>query len=856
MYAGRSTQSIVCLIGLLFALVVNCESAAQVEQRAPSAAWQQLYISVTDENGVAVPSAQVTLQQSPQAAPLRCETDFAGRCRFINVPAGTYQLRVEKRGFYASLSTPEIQATGPSQTLDLTLTHQQEVREVVNVVESVPTIDPAQTASQEQLTGMDVINIPYPVTRDYRNVLNYIPSVVNDVNGQPHVAGAETYQTLTLLDGFNVTQPANGQLLIRVSSDAFRSINVDTGRYSAEYGKGSGGILDLRTAIGDDHFHFVATDFIPSLQSKKGLIELDKITPRFTMSGPIEKGRVWFVDAIDAEYDNIIIPELPTFQDSDVFWRIGNLAKVQANLTSRNILTTSFDYNFAHDQYSGLSPFNPQPATPAVREPIYQASVKDQHYFSGGELLETGFGFNRYVLDEVPQGTQPYFISPETTGGNYYLHAHTRADRFQALANLDFAPQQWHGRHEFKVGIDLDRLIYNFDFLRQPISFLLEKGQLPPGTTCAAFIAGATTSPCSRYSVFPGAPFGQKYNAELSGYALDRWSPTDHFLIEAGLRYDWDEVVRRSLASPRLAATYVLDQQANTKLSAGVGVFYDATPLFLIARPLAGERLDYFFAPNGAFSSGPVGTIFTVNSSTVQAPRYVNWSVGIEHKLPAQIYLKAEFLQKRGIHGFVYNAAGPVQLTASAVNNFLLQSTREDHYHSFQINLRRSFKQGHIIMGSYTRSRSHTNQVLDFNVDNPVLNSQVPGPYPWDAPNRFLSWGLLPLVKGFDLGYSAELRNGFPFYVVNDQQQLAPLPGSTAIPAFLHFPTFFELNLHVEKRFSLFHYNWALRGGFDNITDRRNPGVVNNDVNSPEFLTFGGFTTRAFTGRIRFLGKK
>ena len=855
MCLARSTQVGMRLIGLLFLVTVSRQFAAQANPQTPSPGLQ-LYISITDENGVAVPSAQVALQQSQAALALKCETDFAGHCRFDNVASGTYHLRVEKRGFYVLVSTSEIQVSGPSQTLELTLTHQREVREVVNVVESVPTIDPAQTSSQEQLTGMDVINIPYPVTRDYRNVLNFIPSVVNDVNGQPHVAGAETYQSLTLLDGFNVTQPANGQLLIRVSSDAFRSITVETSRYSAEYGKGSGGVVDLRTAIGDDHFHFVATDFIPSVQSKKGLIELDKITPRFMVSGPIEEGRIWFVDAVDAEYDNIIVPELPTFQDSDIFWRAGNLAKIQANLTSRNILTTSFDYNFAHDQYSGLSPFNPQPATPAIREPIYQAAVRDQHYFSGGELLETGFGFNRYVLDQVPQGTEPYFSSPETTGGNYYFHAHTRADRFQALANLDFAPQQWHGRHEFKIGIDTDRLIYNFDFLRQPISFLLEKGQLPAGSTCADFLRATTVSPCSRYSVFPGAPSSQKHNVELSGYAMDRWLMTDRFLLEAGVRYDWDEVVRHSLASPRLAATYVLDREANTKLSAGVGVFYDATPLFLIARPFAGERLDYFFSPKGAFSTGPVGSTFSVNSSTLQAPRFVNWSAGIERKLPAQIYLKAEFLWKRGTDGFVYNAAGPVLLATAAVNNFLLRNTREDHYDSFQINLRRSFKHGHTMMGSYTRSRSRTNQVLDFNVDNPILNAQVPGPYPWDAPNRFLSWGLLPLIKGFDLGYSTEVRTGFPFYVVNDQQQLAPLPGSTAVPAFLRFPTFFTLNLHLEKRFSLFHYNWALRGGFDNITDRRNPGVVNNDVSSPEFLRFGGFTTRAFTGRIRFLGKK
>jgi hypothetical protein len=68
------------------------------------------------------------------------------------------------------------------------------------------------------------------------------------VSGQPHIQGADTYQSLTLLDGFNVTQPANGLLLLRVSTDAIRLINVQGSRISAEYGKGSGGVLVSKPA--------------------------------------------------------------------------------------------------------------------------------------------------------------------------------------------------------------------------------------------------------------------------------------------------------------------------------------------------------------------------------------------------------------------------------------------------------------------------------------------------------------------------------------------------------------------------------------------------------------------------------
>jgi hypothetical protein len=78
----------------------------------------------------------------------------------------------------------------------------------------------------------------------------------------------------------------------------------------------------------------------------------------------------------------------------------------------------------------------------------------------------------------------------------------------------------------------------------------------------------------------------------------------------------------------------------------------------------------------------------------------------------------------------------------------------------------------------------------------------------------------------------------------------------------LRFPTYFTLNTHLEKRFHAFGFYWALRGGFDNITGRRNYGNVNNDIDAQctsctnHFLTFSGYSGRAFTGRIRFLGRK
>ena len=808
------------LIVQTWMLGASAQTTAAAQPRAPG----QLIIIVTDENGVAVPGARVTLQGATNS--LHCETDLAGRCTFAHVEEGSWQLRVERETYYV-FTLPAVQTTG---TLEVALTHQQELRETVNVSESPPAIDPAQVSAQEQLSGIDIINIPYPTTRDYRYVLRYIPGVVLDLSAQPHIEGGGTSQALTLLDGFNVTQPASGQLLARVSTDALRSVQVETSRISAEYGKGAAGILKLGTGIGDDHYRFAATNFLPSFQNKKGWA-LDKVDPRFTLSGPINRGRAWFFDAVDGEYDNVIIPELPVGQDKDTVWRTSNLAKVQVNATARDIVTASFLVNWLHDDHLGFSTLAPASTRPEDSENLYFGSFKEQHAFSEESLVEIGLAFSQYALDQRPEGNAPYVLTPETAVGSYYLRAHTIARRVQGIANW-YLPKHWHGRHDLTLGLDFDRLIYEQIFHRSPLSSTRD---CPAGSS--------TCEPIALRSTFSGGAPATVYNTETSAYIQDRWSPASRLLIEPGVRFDWDEIVRRPLISPRLAGTYIVNGSGNTKISAGVGVVYQATPLALIAQPFQGTRRDTFFAVNGNPSS--FSTMFSVNRDELLAPRFLNWSVAVEQKLPQQIFLKTEFMRRTGIHDFVYNTFG-----SAAGTNFLLQNTRSDEYYAWRIDLRRTFKERYMLTGSYTRASSRSNQVLDYSLDNLVLNPQVPGPFAWDVPNRFISWGWFPLIRGFDAGYSFDARTGFPFAAVNDQQQIVRPPGS------YRYPSYIALNLHLEKRFHALGFYWALRGGFDNITNHQNPFTVNNDIASPQFLTFSNFDRRAFTARIRFLGRK
>ncbi|HLX76218.1 MAG TPA: carboxypeptidase regulatory-like domain-containing protein [Terriglobales bacterium] len=792
-----------------------------------------LKVTVNDENGVAQRSARVSLQLAGSAALFKQETDFSGRCQFPSLPAGAYLLHVEKEGFYAVNETLQISAA--TGAIEIELHHLQEVKEEVNVVESPPAIDPEKITDTRSLSGLDIINIPYPITRDYRNILPFIPGVVLDSSGQPHVAGGHTYQTLDTLDGFDITDPVNGTLQLRVSTDALRSIDVQTSRYSAEYGRSSAGVLNLGTGIGDDHLRYTGTNFLPSFKFVRG-VNLDKWTPRFTVSGPLKKGKAWFYEAEDFEYDYNLIPDLPAGADQAPLWRFSNLVKLQTNITRSNILTGSFLFNRFKYSHAGLSLFNPLNATTNQDQTGYFASFKDQHYFANGTLLENGLALFEQELDVLPLGNLPFIQTPGLLGGNFYRTTLDRSRRLQWISNVYLRPHNWHGSHEFKFGMDADRVAYHEFNDRTPIRVFDETGAL------------------LRQTLFPGQTVAlRKNNLQGSAYAQDRWSPSNRLVIESGVRFDADEIIRQILVSPRVAGTYMLTSDGETKLSAGFGVFYDATNLSLVSQPLSGTRLDYYYASTGALLRPPVLTQFFLNQNTLREPRFLNWSASVERRLPGDVYFSVEYLDRRGNNGFVYlpqpAAAG---LTGGA---FVMSNTRQDHSHSLQFIARHTFRKAYPLMVSYTHSRSVSNAVLTYSLDSLSYGLEGPGPYPWDAPNRVLLWGMaplpsLPLIHKLDFAYSLDYRTGYPFSLLNQEQQfLQPLNN-------MRFPRFFSFSPYIEKRFTLRRYNFALRGGFDNVTSSRNPTAVNNNINSPNFLAFSNFDRRAFVARIRFLGKK
>jgi hypothetical protein len=814
--------------GIVLGFVLLCIPALLLGQAyAPRAS---VTLTVVDEDGLPVSDAQVTVSEHGRPS-LQLQTDYAGRCPYPLPQDLPYRLQVQKPGFYRTLG----ELADPHQlTVEVVLAHEQVVRQEVNVPSSNAGID-RETSDNSTFNTPEIVNVPYPTSRDIRNLLPFTAGVVQDATGQVHLAGSETYATLDRLDGFDIRSPISGALAMRVSTDAVRSIDIETTRYPVKFGQATGGVVAFYTGMGDNRFRFNATDFLPSLEEMHGL-RFDKFVPRVTLSGPIVRDRAWFFDGLELEYDDIYIEELPADADTNHLLRGSNLMKAQVNLTPANIVSGGLLINGYHSPYEGISSLTPQGSTTKTDAPAWFPYVRDQVDFANGGLLELGAGVVHFRDVSEPHGDSAYALTPEFTEGSYFESLTSHSQREEGTATLYLPPRHWLGRQDLQAGLDLDHIGFDQNLSRAPVSYLREDGTL------------------LRRSTFPEeAPF-TRHNFETGAYFQDRWTARPGLLIEPGLRFDWDEIVRRPLFSPRLAATYSPPgAEATTKLSAGIGLYYEHTQLEYLTRALAGVRYDTYYAADGVTpTSVPLETVFSANDASLNQTHAINWSVGIERKLPASIYAGANFIQKRVVDGFVYaNQSGSGALSG----NYLLTNARQDSYDSEEIEARRSFAKGYRLFAAYTHSSARTNAALDYVPTISPLGPQQSGPLPWNTPNRVISWGWLPLLlpklkENWDFVYTLDWRSGFPFTSVNANHQVVGAAG------FQNFPDFLSFSPGLEWRFHFHGSYFGLRGVMENGTDSRNPAVVNNVVDSPEYRTFSEFQGRAFTARIRLIGGK
>lgn len=806
--------------GILFSLALL--SSAQVR----GAVLGDCTGHVEDENGVPLKSAQITFHNSEKQV-FRTESDEAGRFRLQHLPPGDYRIEARKPGFYVLANLPFTVRAGANE-VTLVLHHEQELHERVQVTASPNQIDPQDTAQRSTLTEEAIREIPVPNSHVLAASLVAMPEMVRDNSGNLHFGGARSGETQYLLDGFEIGDPANGTLSARFNIDATRAAEVQTGGIAAAYAHSGANVLSLETPDGDDRWRFGTTNPFPGINVQEG-VHLGNWYPRFIFSGPIQRGRFWFSDAISIQHTFAVVKEQPAGANTSEQWAGDNLLRLQYNVSPRHILHAIFLYNRARATNLGLDALDPQSTTLTGDQSRGFAALKDQLWL-GDTLFEAGVAADGSVQDFAPQGTQPYVVLLKGSSGNFFERLHERGRRLQATASVTAASRQWHGTHQLSAGFNAAELRFTQSAERGEIQALRADRTLARQTT---FAGGAEVMPS---------------DTQAGAYAQDTWLISKHFVLQAGLRGDWDSYTGSAMAEPRISGNYLPFEDGRAKFSLGWGIYNAPLNLSLIGQAYDQRQVDNFYDPSGsAVVLGPVVSQFSLPRGGLQQPRFTISTASWQERFGGKTFAELKLLARNGYHGFEYADQQPAQPGGI----FSLQDDRKDRYRSATISIRRVVSESTQVFAAYTRSAAHSNAVLNPALGSIFFTPQQPGPTAWDAPNRFLAWGWTPThIWGIQLSGFFEYRTGYPFSAVNLEQELAGAPNS------LRFPAYASLNVGLEKKFGFHGYLWAARVEAVNALGRENPDTVVNNVDSPEFGTFEGGQGRALTLRVRFVGKK
>ena len=505
---------------------------------AAAAAQGQVRVSgrTMSDTSAPVAAAEVVVRTpASDAVVARATSDASGAFVLEIAATGAYRVSVERQGFYA-IEHQEV-TLAPGADVVLTLFPVREHLESLDVTSRGDPASLSQPSGEQSLSGAEAMNVPFNGSHGVKNALRTLPSVVMDGGGGIHVDGARESQTLFILDGFNVGDPLNGGFDPRVSVEAVQALTVRSGVYAAEFGKGSGGVIDVATHVGGDRLRYSATDFFPTIVREKGL-RIQDWTPRLSMSGPLARGRAWFSDSFIGEYDQFFVEELPEGQDSSNSKRLSNHLRAQINLTGKNVLHAGVVGSVGLGRRLGLGPLDPVSVTRDAKSHQWFANVRDQHVFDSGAVLEVGYGANRTVLRLTPRGHEAFVSTPEGRSGNYYYDGRQDAIRDQIIANIYTPPLTWLGTHQIKAGTDLNRVTYRQDAERGHIELYDKDDQL------------------IRSIAYLGSGLLEKTAGELAAFVQDAWTVHPRLAVHVGVRVDWDSLTRDTTMSPRAMAAW------------------------------------------------------------------------------------------------------------------------------------------------------------------------------------------------------------------------------------------------------------------------------------------------------------
>lgn len=302
------------LIGKLFALalVVAISATAAFSQAQASAA--DLTGTVVDPNGAVVAGATVTARNLGTNIERAATSNEDGTYRLIGLPPGEYEVTAEAATFKKVSINPVRLTVGQAAELRIAM-EIGAADAVVNVTgESVELIETTKTNISTTIDQKRIENLPIN-ERSATGFALTISTVGRD-NGRPvgpaptsglNIGGQRGRSTLVQVDGADFTDNSINAARSTVSQEAVQEYQVSTQGYTAEFGRATGGIVNVVTKSGTNEFRGNVFGFIrdKSIQSRNAFAPIIDGDPNkrppytrvqygATLGGPVIKERSFF----------------------------------------------------------------------------------------------------------------------------------------------------------------------------------------------------------------------------------------------------------------------------------------------------------------------------------------------------------------------------------------------------------------------------------------------------------------------------------------------------------------------------------------------------------------------------------
>jgi hypothetical protein len=296
----------------LFALVMLIGAAAMAQVNTVD-----LTVAVFDPSDAAIKGAKVTVKNVATSATRTGESDDGGRAQFVSLPPGRYQITVEASGF-SRLVNPELVITiGQSAEFHAHMKIQSGV-DTVTVTEATEMIEVGRTGVAETVSSRQIANLPI----NGRNYINFTltnsqaardsaPSIGAAPTSGINFGGARARSNQVSVDGADATDNSVNGVRATVSQEAVQEFQVIMSNYMPEFGRATGGVINIVTKGGSNEVHGNLFGFLrhKSMQARNPFsVEVDPITgvatavkqgyTRFqggaTIGGPIKKDKTFY----------------------------------------------------------------------------------------------------------------------------------------------------------------------------------------------------------------------------------------------------------------------------------------------------------------------------------------------------------------------------------------------------------------------------------------------------------------------------------------------------------------------------------------------------------------------------------